>query len=71
MKVEDFLENKNIWTGTLVADMHSPENYFKLVELLKDYSVHSEKRIKLLEFMVENGLGEQDMQNDIIYPHEL
>jgi hypothetical protein len=26
---------------------------------------------KLLAFMVENGLGEQDMLNDITYPHEL
>jgi CRISPR/Cas system endoribonuclease Cas6 (RAMP superfamily) len=26
---------------------------------------------KLLNFMVENGLGEEDMINDITYPHEL
>jgi hypothetical protein len=26
---------------------------------------------KLLTFMVENGLGEDDMLNDITYPHEL
>ena len=26
---------------------------------------------KLLAFMVENGLGEQDMLNDITHPHEL
>ena len=26
---------------------------------------------KLLKFMVENGLGEEDMMNDITYPHEL
>jgi len=26
---------------------------------------------KLLNFMVENGLGEEDMMNDITYPHEL
>ena len=26
---------------------------------------------KLLNFMIENGLGEEDMINDITYPHEL
>jgi hypothetical protein len=26
---------------------------------------------KLLNFMVEYGLGEEDMMNDITYPHEL
>jgi primosomal protein N' len=26
---------------------------------------------KLLAFMFENGLGEEDMMNDITYPHEL
>jgi len=37
--------------------------------LLKIQKLEAEN--KLLAFMVENGLGEQDVLNDITYPHEL
>lgn len=32
-------------------------------------SLESEK--KVLRFMIDNGLGDEDMRNDITYPHEL
>jgi hypothetical protein len=29
------------------------------------------EQVKKLEFMIENGLGWEDMKNDISMPHEL
>ena len=33
--------------------------------------VELKEKIKKLEFMIENGLGWEDMRNDISMPHEL
>lgn len=36
--------------------------------ILRLFSVSGCKRCKELEFMIENGLGFEDMKNDITYP---
>jgi hypothetical protein len=33
--------------------------------------VEMKEKVKKLEFMIENGLGWEDMENDITMPHEL
>jgi len=33
--------------------------------------VELKEKVKKLEFMIENGLGWEDMRNDISIPHEL
>ena len=33
--------------------------------------VELKEKVKKLEFMIENGLGWEDMKNDISMPHEL
>jgi hypothetical protein len=33
--------------------------------------VELKEKVKKLEFMIENGLGWEDMRNDISMPHEL
>jgi hypothetical protein len=33
--------------------------------------VELKEQVKKLEFMIENGLGWEDMKNDISMPHEL
>ena len=54
--------------------IHSPEKYAELIEkdntdlelsLYKQQVVELKEKVKKLEFMIENGLGWEDMRNDI------
>ena len=35
---EEFLKNKNIWIGVMVANQEKPENYYRLTYLLDEYA---------------------------------
>lgn len=37
MTAREFLESKNIWVGTFVANQDSPENYSNLEKMLDEY----------------------------------
>jgi len=43
----------------------------QMIEEQKNVSDNKDAEIKKLIFMIDNGLGWEDMQNDITMPHEL
>ncbi len=47
------------------------QDIFNKVELLDSEVINLKEDKKKIEFMIENGLGWDDMQNDITMPHEL
>jgi len=82
-QILEILENNSEWL--IDNDVILKSDYSKvadeIVKLLNLRSVTNRALLlkierleadnKLLNFMVENGLSEEDMINDITYPHEL
>ena len=57
---EEFYEEFN---SRVIAKLGIKTLYKQVLEL--------KEKVKKLEFMIENGLGWEDMKNDISMPHEL
>jgi len=53
------------------AVIESQRQMMEHIEFLNRENENLRTQNKKLKFMVENGLGEDDMKNDITYPHEL
>jgi len=71
---ENFNEEGNYdpnpyWLAEEIVKLCNLQNVTNRALLLKIERLEADN--KLLNFMVENGLGEEDMINDITYPHEL
>lgn len=54
-----------------VLGMHDVMRSTDLEWSLYKQVVELKEKVKKLEFMIENGLGWEDMRNDISMPHEL
>ena len=64
MTAADFLNSKNIYVESYVGDQSTPENYYKLVDLLEEYrsvktlEITNEIKIKALKWFKKIGLEE-------------
>jgi hypothetical protein len=64
-----FDENGKRYTGVALSN-DTAEAMLKIINDMESEIKQLEEKTKKYEFMIENGLGEEDMKNDITMPHE-
>jgi hypothetical protein len=70
LNAEEFVDEYPLWVRTIIHDGDTKE----LAEFIDRYASRKQgecERCKQLEFMIDNGLGWKDIENDIQLPHEI
>lgn len=67
--MKQYIGSQEHWEDSINADFYAKMREEKEQQWQIDAQLYKEQEFHI--FMEENGLGDEDMINDITYPHEL